>query len=61
MVNQDEVNCTQQNKSYGQFQAKFFEQCQKLTKQKRKTHKIKEALACGGLKWIGASLMNNST
>jgi hypothetical protein len=42
MVNQDWVNCTQQNKSYKQF-----EQCQKLTKQKGKTYTIREALACG--------------
>jgi len=50
MVNQDQVNCTQQNKSYRQFQPNNFEQCQKLMKQKRKTYTIKEALACGKAK-----------
>jgi hypothetical protein len=47
MVNQDWVNYTQQNKSYRQFQANNFEQCQKLMKQKGKTYTIREALACG--------------
>jgi hypothetical protein len=47
MVNQGRVNCTQQNKSYRQFQDNNFEQCQKLMKQKGKTYTIREALACG--------------
>jgi hypothetical protein len=50
MVNQDWVNYTQQNKSYRQFQANNFEQCQKLMKQKVKTYTIREALACGEAK-----------
>jgi hypothetical protein len=45
MMNQGQVNRTQQNKSYRQFR-----QCQKLTKQKGKTYTIRETLACGEAK-----------